>query len=156
MTESHVARRLQELGITLPSPPKPLAVYVPATKSGSLLFIAGQLPLVEGVLPKSGKLGAEFPLDEGQLAARQATLNALAIAADMLGSLDPISQVVRLTCHVASAPGFREQHLVANGASELLGQIFGESGRHARLALGAAELPLGAPVEIELILEHSL
>jgi enamine deaminase RidA (YjgF/YER057c/UK114 family) len=156
MTESHIAQRLHDLGITLPSPPKPQAVYVPAVRSGNLLFIAGQLPLVEGALLKTGKLGAEVSVEEGQKAARQATLNALSIVADSLGSLDFVTQVVRLTCHVASAPGFHEQHLVANGASELLGQIFEESGRHARLAVGAAELPLGAPVEIELILEHKL
>jgi enamine deaminase RidA (YjgF/YER057c/UK114 family) len=145
--------RLKELGITLPPAPQPLAVYVPAVRSGNLLFISGQLPMLDGRLPETGKVGAGLDVDQAQAAARRATLNALAIAKDTLGSLDQISRVVRMVAHVASAPGFTEQHLVANGASELLGEIFGEIGRHARLALGAAELPLDAPVEIELILE---
>jgi enamine deaminase RidA (YjgF/YER057c/UK114 family) len=148
-----IADRLQELGITLPPAPKPVAVYIPAVRSGSLLFISGQLPLQDGKLTQTGKLGAEVDVGQGKAAARQATLNALAIAQDTLGGLDAITRVVRLVCHVASAPGFTEQHLVANGASELLAEIFGEPGRHARLALGAAELPLNAPVEVELILE---
>jgi enamine deaminase RidA (YjgF/YER057c/UK114 family) len=148
-----IAARLQELGITLPPAPNPVAVYVPAVRTGNLLFISGQLPLVDGKLLQTGKLGAEVDVEQGKAAARQATLNALAIAQGALGSLDAVTRVVRLVCHVASAPGFTEQHLVANGASELLGQIFGEPGRHARLALGAAELPLNAPVEVELILE---
>jgi enamine deaminase RidA (YjgF/YER057c/UK114 family) len=148
-----MADKLRQLGITLPPAPKPLAVYIPAVRAGNLLFISGQLPLIDGTLPRTGKIGAEVDVEGGRTAARQATLNALAIAEDTLGSLDAVARVVRLTCHVASAPGFIEQHLVANGASELLGEIFGESGRHARLALGAAELPLNAPVEVELILE---
>lgn len=148
-----IADRLQELGITLPPAPKPVAVYIPAVRSGNLLFISGQLPTVAGKLPQTGKLGAKLGVEQGRDAARQATLNALAIAQDSLGSLDAVVRVVRLVCHVASAPGFTEQHLVANGASELLGAIFGDAGRHARLALGAAELPLDAPVEVELILE---
>ncbi len=148
-----IAERLQELGIALPPAPKPVAIYVPAVRSGNLLFISGQLPLADGKLLQTGKLGAEVEVERGKAAARQATLNALAIAQDALGSLDAVTRVVRLVCHVASAPGFMDQHLVANGASELLGNIFGEPGRHARLALGAAELPLNAPVEVELILE---
>jgi enamine deaminase RidA (YjgF/YER057c/UK114 family) len=148
-----IEERLRDMGIQLPAAPKPLAVYIPAVLSGNLLFISGQLPLIEGKLAETGKLGAGVTVEQGQAAARIATLNALSIAQDVLGSLDRIARVVRLVCHVTSAPGFTEQHLVANGASELLGQIFGEAGRHARLALGAAELPLGAPVEIELILE---
>jgi enamine deaminase RidA (YjgF/YER057c/UK114 family) len=153
MTESPISRRLIEHGIALPPPPKPLAIYVPAVRSGNLLFVAGQLPLVDGVLLTTGRLGDGVSIEEGQKAARQAALNALAIVAEALGDLESVSQIVRLTCHVASAPGFHEQHVVANGASELLGEIFAESGRHARLALGAAELPLGAPVVIELIVE---
>lgn len=145
--------RLRELGITLPQAPKPVAVYIPAVRSGNLLFISGQLPSENGQLPETGKLGGDVSVEQGQAAARRATLNALAIARDMLGSLDHVSQVVRLVGYVASAEGFTQQSVVVNGASELLGQIFGEQGRHARLALGAAELPLNAPVEIELILE---
>jgi enamine deaminase RidA (YjgF/YER057c/UK114 family) len=148
-----IAERLRELGIVLPAAPKPLAVYVPAVLSGNLLFISGQLPLVNGSLARAGHVGAELTVEEGQQAARVATLNALAIAGDVLGSLDRVTRVVRLVCHVASAAGFTQQHVVANGASELLGAIFGEAGRHARLALGAAELPLGAPLEVELTLE---
>jgi enamine deaminase RidA (YjgF/YER057c/UK114 family) len=146
-------QRLRELGIELPPAPKPLAVYVPAVRSCNLLFISGQLPLLEGKLLKTGKVGTDLTIEEGQAAARTATLNALSIAQDLAGSLDKIVRVVRLVCHVASAAGFTDQHLVANGASELLGDVFGEAGRHARLALGAAELPLAAPVVVELILE---
>ena len=145
--------RLRELGITLPQAPKPVAIYIPAVRSGNLLFISGQLPTENGQLPETGKLGAGVSIEQGQAAARRGTLNALAIARDMLGSLDSVTQVVRLVGHVASAEGFTQQSVVVNGASELLGQIFGEQGKHARLALGAAELPLNAPVEIELILE---
>jgi enamine deaminase RidA (YjgF/YER057c/UK114 family) len=153
MSESKIDGRLRELQITLPAAPSPVAAYVPCIRSANLLFIAGQLPFVDGKLPQTGKVGAQLSVTEGQSAARQATLNALAVAADALGGLDGVAKVVRLGCHVASAEGFTDQHLVANGASELLWDIFGEPGRHARLALGAAELPLGAPVEIELILE---
>lgn len=145
--------RLKELGITLPQAPKPVAIYIPAVRSGNLLFISGQLPTENGQLPETGKLGAGVSVEQGQAAARRGTLNALAIARDMLGNLDNVVQVVRLVGHVASAEGFTQQSVVVNGASELLGQIFGDKGKHARLALGAAELPLGAPVEIELILE---
>jgi len=148
-----IADRLHDLGISLPPAPKPVAVYIPAVRSGNLLFISGQLPFDNGKLLQAGKLGAEVDVEQGRSAARLATLNALAIAHEELGSLDDVARVVRLVCHVASAAGFTEQHLVANGASELLGEIFGEQGRHARLALGAAELPLNAPVEVELILE---
>ncbi len=145
--------KLKDLGITLPEPPRPVATYDPAARSGNLLFISGQLPLVDGRLQKVGKLGSQFTLEEGQEAARRATLNALSVAKQHLGSLDKVSRVVRLGVHVASASGFTDQSRVANGASELLISVFGDSGRHARLALGATELPLGAPVEIELILE---
>jgi enamine deaminase RidA (YjgF/YER057c/UK114 family) len=148
-----IDQRLKELGIVLPPAPRPVAVYIPCVRSGNLLFISGQLPLQDGSLPVTGKLGDGVDAEQGKAAARLATLNALAIAQDALGSLDAVARVVRLVCHVASAAGFHEQHLVANGASELLGEIFGEQGRHARLALGAAELPLNAPVEVELILE---
>ena len=148
-----IDERLRELGISLPPPPKPVAIYVPSVLSGNLLFISGQLPLQEGKLPETGHVGAEVSVEQAREAARRATLNALSIARDAAGNLDRIRRVVRLVCHVASAPGFTDQHLVANGASELLGEIFGDAGRHARLALGAAELPLNAPVEVELILE---
>jgi enamine deaminase RidA (YjgF/YER057c/UK114 family) len=148
-----IESKLKDLGITLPEPPRPVATYDPAARSGHLLFISGQLPFVDGKLTKVGKLGSQFTVEEGQEAARRATLNALAIAKQQLGTLDKVSRVVRLGVHVASSNGFTDQSRVANGASELLMSVFGDSGRHARLALGAAELPLGAPVEIELILE---
>ncbi len=145
--------KLTELGITLPDPPRPVATYNPAARAGNLLFVSGQLPLVDGRLHKVGKVGSQFSLEEGQEAARRATLNALAVVRQSAGSLDKVKQVVRLGVHVASASGFTDQPRVANAASELLINVFGDSGRHARLALGAAELPLGAPIEIELIVE---
>ena len=148
-----VEDKLKELGLTLPEPPRPVATYDPAARAGNLLFISGQLPLVDGRLQKMGKLGGQFTLDEGADAAKRATLNALAVAKQSLGSLDNVLQVVRLGVHVASASGFTDQSRVANGASELLIAVLGDAGRHARLALGASELPLGSPVEIELILE---
>ena len=148
-----VDAKLKDLGITLPEPPRPVATYDSSARTGKLLFISGQLPLVEGRLQKVGKVGTQFSIEEAQEAARRATLNALAVAKSALGSLDNVSRVVRLTVYVASASGFTDQPRVANGASELLISIFGDAGRHARVALGAAELPLGAPIEIELVLE---
>ena len=145
--------KLKELKITLPEPPRPVATYNPFTKTGNLLFVSGQLPFVDGKLQKVGKVGNQFTVEEGQEAARRATLNALAVVKQAAGNLDSVKQIVRLGVHVASAPGFTDQPRVANGASELLISIFGDAGRHARLALGAAELPLGAPIEIELIVE---
>ncbi len=144
--------RLAELGISLPEPPKPVAVYVPAVRYGNLLFISGQLPTKEGKLLYTGKVGSEVTVDEAYQSARQAVLNALAIAKQELGSLDQVERIVKLVGYVASASGFIQQPQVVNGASELLGEIFGENGVHARVAIGAAELPLGAPVEIELTL----
>lgn len=148
-----VAAKLKELGLTLPEPPRPVATYVPAVRTGNLLFVSGQLPFVDGKLQKVGKLGGNFTVDEGMAAARTATLNALAIVNASAGSLDKVAQVVKLSVYVASASGFTDQPRVANGASELLINLFGETGRHSRVAMGAAELPLGAPVEVELVVE---
>jgi len=148
-------QRLGSLGLSLPPAPKPIGAYIPAVQSGNLLFLSGQLPLVEEKLPPefAGKLGGEVEIETGQAAARQATLNALAIIEDVVG-LDSIQRVVRLAGHVNSAPDFTQQPLVLNAASELLANVFGgEAGIHARLALGSAALPLGACIEIELILE---
>ncbi len=145
--------KLKELGLILPEPPRPVATYEPAVRSGNLLFVSGQLPFIDGRLQKVGKVGGQFTLEEGIEAARRATLNALAIVKQSTGSLDKVARVVRLGVHVASASGFTDQPKVANGASELLIAVFGDAGRHARLALGAFELPLGSPVEIELIIE---
>lgn len=146
-------KKLQALGFTLPSPPKPVATYVPAVRSGNLLFLSGMIPMAEGKMAMVGKLGKELTVEQGQQAARITLLNALAVIKAELGSLDQVRRIVRIGVHVASAEGFTQQPAVANGASDLLVQIFGDAGRHARLALGAAELPLGAPVELEMIVE---
>lgn len=142
--------RLAELGIELPAVAAPVAAYVPAIVDGGLVHTSGQLPFVDGALPAVGHVGAEVDPAEAYALARTATLNALA-AVDAAAGLDRISRVVRVTGFVASAPGFHAQPGVINGASELLGEIFGEAGAHARSAVGVAELPLNSPVEIELV-----
>jgi enamine deaminase RidA (YjgF/YER057c/UK114 family) len=147
--------KLRSLGLELPEAPKPVATYVPAVRTGSLLFLSGVLPMRNGQLAYAGKLGRELGVAEGVEAAKVAILNALAIAKQELGSLDRITQVVKVVGHVASAEGFTDQPQVLNGASDLLVAIFGEAGRHARVATGAAELPRRAPVEIEVILTVS-
>src|SRR5581483_2009833 len=146
-------KKLQSLGLALPPPPKPVATYVPCVRSGKLLFLSGMIPMVDGKMAKVGKLGKELAIEEGQEMARITLLNALAVIKAECGSLDQIERIVRIGLHVASAEGFTQQSAVANGASDLLVQIFGEPGRHARLALGAAELPLNAPVELEMIVQ---
>lgn len=143
--------KLKELHIELPPPPQPLAIYVPAVQAGNLLFLSGVLPMRDGQLAFSGKLGRDLTVEQGMEAARLAVMNALAIAKQALGTLDHITRVVKVVGHVASAEGFIQQPQVLNGASDLLVEIFGEAGRHARVAVGAAELPRGAPVEIEVI-----
>ncbi|GJL51254.1 MAG: hypothetical protein NPIRA01_24810 [Nitrospirales bacterium] len=148
-----IEEKLQELGIALPSAPKPLASYVPACLAGDLLFVSGVLPFHDGKLTITGKLGQELNTEQGSKASQTAVLNALAIIQQELGTLDRVKQIVRMTGHVASATGFSEQPAVINGASDFLVKVFGESGRHARLAVGAAELPLCAPVELELIVQ---
>lgn len=145
-------RKLADLGITLPAPPKPVATYIPAVLAGELLFLSGVIPFRDGKLVFEGKLGRELTVEQGYEASRIALLNALAIIRQELGTLDRVKQVVRMTGHVASAEGFVQHPAVINGASDLLVKIFDEAGKHARVALGAAELPLNAPVEIELIL----
>jgi enamine deaminase RidA (YjgF/YER057c/UK114 family) len=146
-------RRLAELGIDLPPVAAPVASYVPVVVSGSLAFVAGQVPLSEGKLLWSGKLGAELDVPAGAQAARRCGLQALAALRSELGSLDRIRRVVRVGVFVASAEGFIDQPKVANGASDLFAEVFGEPGRHARAAVGVAELPLGAPVEVEVTVE---
>ena len=146
--------RLAELGLALPPVATPAGVYLPAVRSGSLVFTSGQLPLVDGVLAATGKLGAEIGPEQGRQLARTCALNALA-AVDGLVGLDAVVRVVKVVGFVASAPGFTAQPAVINGASELLGEVFGEAGAHARSAVGVVELPLGAPVEVELIVEVS-
>nr|WP_237399309.1 RidA family protein [Rathayibacter iranicus] len=142
---------MAELGVELPAVAAPAGAYVPAVVNGSLVYTAGQIPFVDGVLPLVGKVGAEVTPEAAKDLARICALNALAAVADAIGSLDRVTQIVKLTGFVASASGFTGQPGVINGASELLGDVFGEAGRHARSAVGVAELPLGAPVEVELI-----
>jgi enamine deaminase RidA (YjgF/YER057c/UK114 family) len=148
-----IENRLRELGITLPAPPKPVGSYIPAVRTANLVFLSGTLPFQEGKLAWEGKLGHELTVEQGKQAARLALINALAVIQQALGSLDRVKRIVRLGGHVASAPGFNQQPMVLNGASDLLVEIFGERGIHARLALGAIELPLNASVELELIVE---
>lgn len=145
--------RLKELGIELPAAPKPVANYVPVVRVGDLLFLSGVLPSKEGQLVFTGKLGAEVSIEQGVAAAKLAVLNALAIVKSEAGSLDRVKRMVKMVGHIASAPGFTDQPLVLNGASDLLVAVFGEAGRHARVAVGAAELPRQAPIEIELIVQ---
>ncbi|MGH3918770.1 MAG: RidA family protein [Pseudonocardiaceae bacterium] len=146
--------RLSELGLALPPVAAPAGVYLPAVRSGALVFTAGQIPLVDGAMVATGKLGAEIDAERGQQLARTCVLNALA-AVDGLVGLDAVVRVVKVVGFVASAPGFTAQPAVLNGASELLGEVFGTAGAHARSAVGVAELPLGAPVEVELVVEVS-
>ena len=144
--------RFIQLGLEMPQAPKPVATYVPAVRAGELLFLSGVLPMQNGQLAFTGKLGRELTAQQGMEAAKIAMLNALAIAKQELGTLDRIVRVVKVVGHVASAEGFSDQPLVLNGASDLLVEIFGEAGRHARVAIGVAELPRHAAVEIEVIL----
>lgn len=144
--------RLDELGIALPPVAAPAGAYVPARRSGPLVFTAGQVPFVDGKLAATGKVGAQVSAEEAKAIAGICALNALA-AIDALVGIDAVVGVVKAVVFVASAPGFGGQPGVANGASELLFQIFGEAGRHARSAVGVAELPMDAPVEVELIVE---
>ena len=145
--------RLAALGLTLPPVAAPLAAYVPAVRSGSYVYTAGQLPLTDGKLPRAGKVGVEVAVDEAAALARTCALNALAAVASVAGGLSAVTRIVKVTGFVASLPSFTGQPQVVNGASELLLEVFGEAGRHARSAVGVAVLPLDAPVEIELIAE---
>ncbi len=147
------AERLAALGLTLPSVAPPVAAYVPAVKTGSYVYVSGQLPLVDGKLQGTGKVGDSVTVEEGAALARICALNALAAAADAAGGLDAIVRIVKVTCFVASAPSFTGQAQVANGASEFLIQVLGDVGKHARSAVGMAVLPLDTPVEVELIAE---
>lgn len=147
-----VFARLTELGIELPAVVPPVAAYVPAIRSGSYVYTSGQLPMVDGVLPKTGQVGAAVSADEAKAQARTAALNALAAIHALVG-LDAVVQVVKVVGFVASAPEFTGQSAVINGASELFGEVFGDAGRHARSAVGVAALPLGAAVEVEVVVE---
>lgn len=150
-----VDARLAELGLTLPALAKPVAAYVPAVVTGNLVYTAGQLPFVDGALPVTGKVGADVTAETAAELARTCALNALAAASSVIGSLDRVTRVVKVVGFVASDPAFTGQPAVMNGASELLGQVFGDAGQHARSAVGVAVLPLDAPVEVELVLEFA-
>jgi enamine deaminase RidA (YjgF/YER057c/UK114 family) len=144
--------RLAELGVELPSVAPPAGSYLPAVRTGSLVYTAGQIPLVDGEVAATGKVGAEVTAEEAAALARTCALNALA-AVDALVGIDSVVRVVKVVGFVASAPGFTGQPAVLNGASDFLAEVFGEAGRHARSAVGVAELPLGVPVEVELVVE---
>ncbi|MEU0563873.1 RidA family protein [Nonomuraea sp. NPDC005983] len=145
--------RLAELDLTLPEVVAPLAAYVPAVRTGDLVYTSGQVPMVEGKLAQSGKLGAGVSLEEGAALARICALNALAALKSEVGDLARVKRIVKVVVFVASDPAFTQQPQVANGASELLADVLGDAGRHARSAVGVAVLPLDAPVEVELIAE---
>ena len=145
--------KLASLGHVLPPSPKPVASYVAAKRSGSLLFVSGQIPMKDGELMAQGVVPGEVSVERAKACAVQCCLNGLAAAKGVLGSLDKISSVVRVGCFVASEQGFHGQPGVANGASDLLVEVFGEAGRHARAAVGSVDLPLGVPVEIEFVFE---
>jgi enamine deaminase RidA (YjgF/YER057c/UK114 family) len=150
---SGASGRLAELGLTLPPVTPPVAAYVPALRTGAYVYVSGQVPVVDGKLAGTGKVGREVSTEDAAGMARICALNAIAAAASVAGGLDAISRIVKVVGFVASAPGFNGQPQVINGASELLIEVFGEAGRHARSAIGVAELPLDAPVEVELIAE---
>jgi enamine deaminase RidA (YjgF/YER057c/UK114 family) len=150
-----VSDRLKELGIDLPPTARPVASYVPVTRGGGLAFVAGQVPLEEGKPIVTGRLGESVSVEQGQDLARRCALQALAALNEELGSLDMVRRILKVTVWVASGDGFVEQPKVANGASDLLVEVFGEAGKHARAAVSAPSLPLGAPIEVELIADVS-
>ena len=148
-----IEKRIEGLGLELPEAPKPVASYVPAVHSGNYVFTSGQLPFIKGDLKARGKIGSDLTAEEGYECAKVAALNCLAAVKSVVGELDRVRRVVRVTGFINSAPGFEEQPKVMNGASDLLVEIFGEKGKHSRLAIGTSELPLGSPVEVEMIVE---
>ncbi|MDA0633621.1 RidA family protein [Nonomuraea sp. MCN248] len=148
-------QKIADLGLELPEVVAPLAAYVPTVRTGNLVYTSGQVPVVKGEVQVTGKLGAEVGVEEGQAAARVCALNAVAALKAEVGELAQVKRIVKVVVFVASAPDFTGQPQVANGASELLGEVFGEAGKHARSAVGVASLPLNVPVEVELIAEVS-
>ncbi len=148
-----VEAKIKELNITIPTPPKPVGAYVPCVRSGLHIITSGQVPVVDGKLMYKGKLGKDFTVEEGYQAARICILNCLGVVQEALGSLDKVKRVVKVTGFVNSEGNFYDQPKVINGASELLGEVFGDMGRHARSAVGVSALPLGAAVEIEMTVE---
>lgn len=145
--------RLRDLGVSLPEPPRPVATYVPAVRVHDFVYVSGQIPFVDGDLAYRGKVGGDLSLDEGYQAARTCLLNNLAVVRDFIGSIDQIVQIVKLSVFVNSAPGFRDQARVANGASDLLNEVFGDAGRHARTTVACNEAPLDAAVEVDLVVQ---
>lgn len=148
-----VEEKIKQLGLNIPEAPKPVASYVPAVKSGNLIFTSGQLPFVNGNLQYIGKLGEKYSIEDGYQAARICVLNCLSVVKGIVGDLDKVARIVKVVGFVSSAAGFNDQPKVINGASELLGEIFGEAGQHARSAVGVNELPLNSAVEVEMIVE---
>ena len=148
-------QKLSELGIELPTPPTPAAAYVPYVRTGDLLYTAGQVATEGGSMVATGLVGAEVDVETAQRCARACAINLIAQIKAAVGDLSNVQRIVKLTVFVASTPEFNEQHLVANGASELLGEVFGDRGKHARSAVGNSSLPLGTPVEVEAVLEVS-
>jgi len=148
-----IEEKINELGYTLPETAKPLAAYIPAIRTGEFVYTSGQVPLVDGKLKYEGKIGTDLTLEEGQKAAIVCALNGLSAIKEVVGNLDNIEQIIKVTVFVSSANGFTDQPKVANGASELLGNIFGDAGIHARSAVGVSELPINSAVEIEMIVK---
>jgi enamine deaminase RidA (YjgF/YER057c/UK114 family) len=148
-----VEEKMKELGFTLPETVKPLAAYIPALRTGDYVYTSGQVPFADGELKYSGKIGFNLSIEEGQNAAELCALNALSAIKSVIGDLNKVEQIVKLTVFVNSADGFTDQPKVANGASELLGKIFGEAGKHVRSAVGVNELPVNSAVEVEMIVK---
>ena len=149
----NIEERLKELGLEIPAAAAPAAMYVPVKQTGNLLFISGQIPVKDGVMQYTGKAGKDKTLEEAQAAARLCAINIIAALKGFTGDLDKVKSIVKITAFVASETGFDKQHLVANGASELLFDVFGEAGRHTRSAVAVNQLPLDATVEVEAIVE---
>jgi enamine deaminase RidA (YjgF/YER057c/UK114 family) len=145
--------RLQELGVSLPSPAAPVAAYIPCVRTGNLVYVSGQVPTVDGTPTHLGHLGGEVGLEDGRAAARTCAINVIAALKAELGQLSQVRRIVKVTGFVACTPEFTDAPKVVNGASELFGEVFGDAGRHARAAVGVAALPLGVPVEVEAIVE---
>ncbi len=148
-----IEKKMRGLGLELPEVPKPVASYVPAVRSGNYVYTSGQVPFVKGELMHRGKLGGDLTIEQGYECARVTALNCLAAVKSVTDDLDRVKQIVRVTGFINSAPGFTDQPKVLNGASDLLVEIFGERGKHSRLAIGTSELPLGAPLEIDMVVE---
>jgi enamine deaminase RidA (YjgF/YER057c/UK114 family) len=148
-----IEQRLQELGIVLPASPEPRFTYIPCNQTGNLIYLSGQDCRIDGKLMYEGKLGTDLTIEQGQEAARQTIINCLAVMKGYLGDLDRVVKIVKVLAFVNSAPGFADQPYVINGASNLLVEVFGDNGKHARSAIGTSELPFHTPVEIEIIAE---